>query len=62
MVKIGSNRHVWFTGSRFMKIRCVYKDVSTGKYYVKWGGAYIEVVHPYMNESATSDWRTVEEY
>lgn len=54
-----STTQIWFKGSRFYKMRAIYINKvrsSRTRYFIKWGGTYIEI------ERGWNDWMTVDQY
>lgn len=61
MKKIGI-RKVFFTGTKGHFERLVWKDESTGKYYIRWYFETIEVMQADGFEAVSDGWKTVEAY
>lgn len=61
MTKIGV-RKVYFYGSNGFFERLVWRDNTSGKYYIRWYYETVEVIQVDGCEGSSIGWRTIEAY
>lgn len=60
MKKTRTRANIYLTGSLINITRTIWTD--RGRYFVIWGGSYIEVANVYGDPNASAGWRTVDLY